>query len=171
MSETLNRLVTYVIFVGAAYAVMVSSWPVPEVPQPAAFPHAKHVALNIHCVACHTGAQSEKRAGLPSTETCALCHRVDRPFPPTPPELATFMLSKQEISWVQVQRVPRHVYFSHRRHVKVGKVDCEKCHGAISAAVQAVTRSYFPSGEPGMMQCVDCHRRENVTTDCLSCHH
>ena len=167
LSKTIAFFVLAVASVGAVWL----SWPVPEVLQPTAFPHAKHVALRMICVSCHTGAFQEARAGIPSTQVCALCHKVDRTFPPTSQQLAAFIRSGQEIPWKPVEQLPRHVYFSHRRHVKVAGLNCANCHGNVGAKVEPVTQSHFSKGEAGMMQCVDCHRRERVTTDCLGCHH
>lgn len=170
MAERLLGVIAYVALGGAAIAVVWSSWPASAVSQPLPFPHEKHMALDMECASCHTGALREAGAGIPSAHTCALCHRTDRAYPPTPPELADYLLTGKSIPWVQVHRVPRHVYFSHRRHVVLAGLACEECHGEIRSAAQPVTRPYFPMGQAGMDRCVDCHRREKVTTDCLSCH-
>ena len=171
MREQFSNKIVFCIFAVASVAVIWSSWPVPEVSQPAAFPHAKHVGLRISCVSCHNGAFDEVRARIPSTRLCALCHRAGLSFPPTPLQLAAFITARREIPWEQAQRLPRHVYFSHRRHVGVAGIGCAKCHGDLGVKIEPVTRGFFKRGEAGMMQCVECHRREKVTTDCLGCHH
>lgn len=171
MREPFTKGAVFFVFAVASVAVIGASWPVPEVSQPAEFPHAGHIALRISCVSCHNGAFDEARARIPSTQICALCHRPGRSFPPTSLQLAGFINSGEEIPWKQAQRLPRHVFFSHRRHVRVAGINCANCHGNLGTKIEPVTRSFFKTGEAGMMQCVDCHRRERVTTDCLGCHH
>ncbi|MBI4564378.1 MAG: cytochrome c3 family protein [Planctomycetes bacterium] len=138
--------------------------------QPIAFPHAKHVALKMECVSCHTGARDQTHAGIPWIHSCTPCHRLDRPFPKTPPELLEYINAVKEIPWLQVHRAPRHVYFSHRRHVAVAGIDCAECHGDVQSMDRPFSRPMFPAGQAGMDRCIDCHRKERVTTDCLACH-
>ena len=33
------------------------------------------------------------------------------------------------IEWVKIHNLPDHVYFNHSQHVKVGKQQCQTCHG------------------------------------------
>ncbi len=171
MGERLTNRIVFLVFAAASVAFIWASWGDPEVSQPAAFPPAGHVALRTSCGSCHNGAFDEARARIPSTQICALCHRAGRSFPPTSLQLAAFINARQEIPWNQAQRLPRHVYFSHRRHVTAAGIDCAACHGNVGAKIEPVTRGFFSRGEAGMMQCVECHRREKVTTDCLGCHH
>jgi len=170
MRELLGRILSYAVFGIAAYGAIAFSWPVPEVPQPVGFSHAKHVNLNIDCQACHTGVLEGAQARLPSTKACALCHRADGGFPKTPGDLAGFIAEQEEIPWNQAQKMPDHVYFSHRRHVKNAKLGCESCHGDVAAAAQSITRAYLQTGEAGMTECINCHRQRNASTDCLACH-
>lgn len=170
MSKRLLQLIFYSAFTAAVVTGIHSSWSAADIIQPLPFPHDKHVDLNVQCLSCHVGAMESPQAGIPSAEICALCHRTDRDFPATPSELAAFIDEGREIPWKQIHKLPRHVYFSHRRHVALGKIECSTCHGDLESAVEPVTRAQFPAGLDGMMQCVDCHRREGVGTDCLGCH-
>ncbi|MFQ6040680.1 MAG: cytochrome c3 family protein [Candidatus Poribacteria bacterium] len=139
--------------------------------QPIDFPHDKHVDIGMDCVSCHTGAQDGQYAGIPLTKTCALCHIPERSSPATPPELTQYLKSGEEVPWQQVYRIRRHAYFSHRRHVKLGELECKECHGDIESKDTPLSRPAFATVGPKMMNyCVDCHRKEKVTTDCLSCH-
>ena len=169
MRDTLTKLLSYVLVVTAAYAAVHFSYG-RGVTQPAPFPHARHVELNIDCVACHAGASEAAHARIPSIHTCKLCHRADRSFPSTPPRLAAFIISGRNIPWNQAQKLPDHVYFSHRRHVTVAKLGCGECHGDVGAAVQPISRAYLQTGEAGMAQCIDCHRTRGASQDCLACH-
>lgn len=170
MPEALTKFISYLMLGAAALAAVHFSWQEPEMTQPVSFPHDKHVGLNVGCVACHTGAMDETRARVPSTDACKLCHRVERSFPATPPQLASFIASAQQIPWNQAQKMPDHVYFSHRRHVGLGKIACAQCHGDIGSSQQPITRAYLRTGEAGMAQCIDCHRKTGASKDCLACH-
>ncbi|MFV1965442.1 MAG: cytochrome c3 family protein [Pirellulaceae bacterium] len=130
--------------------------------------HAKHVALNMDCMGCHTGARDEDYAGLPSVGQCARCHKLDRDFPPTPPELAEYIKSGTEIPWVRVNRVPGHVYFSHVAHVKFGQIECGECHGDMRDPVHPVERPLVRPAD--MFACIECHRQRQASVDCLTCH-
>lgn len=141
-----------------------------EVLQPILFSHKKHIDIGMECVSCHTGSEDSSHAGIPETKQCALCHRPERQFPTTSPELANYISSNLEIPWTQLHLIRRHVYFSHQRHVKLGKIGCDTCHGDVKAMEKPFTRAKFESRQKGMNRCVECHRREKVTTDCLSCH-
>ncbi|RME91695.1 MAG: hypothetical protein D6766_11445 [Verrucomicrobia bacterium] len=171
-------------------------WPEPwrDRSQPVAYSHQKHLALHMECTACHFGAETGTHAGLPPTSFCASCHLLIPPpgsaaeadtnavaaaaaggtnrwAAPTPPELARYLKAGEEIPWKQFQRAPRHVFFSHRRHVTIAHLDCAVCHGDMNRRDQPVTRAEFPTHLPGMNRCVDCHLKEKVSTDCLACHH
>jgi len=130
--------------------------------------HAKHVALNMDCAACHPGARDTAYAGLPSIKTCANCHRSDREFPKTPPELAKYIDAGKEVPWIRMNRVPGHVYFSHEAHVKYGQIDCGKCHGDMKDPDHPVERPLVQP--PSMLACIACHRERQASIDCLTCH-
>lgn len=174
-----------------------TGYPLPAVAvdrsQPVAYPHDRHVVLGMECAACHFGAETGNHAGLPPTAFCASCHLLTpAPSPasegtnataaaaspaagkwaaPTPPPMAAFLKANLEIPWKQFQRAPRHVFFSHRRHVVIAKLDCAVCHGDMAARSEPVTHAVFPTHLPGMNRCVACHLKEKVSTDCLACHH
>jgi len=147
--------------------------------QPVQYPHDRHLALGMECEACHTGAREGRHAGIPPTSFCANCHLVEpqegespgaKPAAPTPEAMRGFLERGEEIPWRQFQREPRHVYFSHRLHAGVAKIDCEDCHGDMKQVSDPVTRAVFPRHLRGMKRCASCHIEEHVTVDCLSCH-
>ncbi len=73
---------------------------------------------------------------------------------------------EEEIPWKRLYRVPPDVYFSHRRHVVLGEIECQTCHGDIG-------KSSMPPSRPlkiSMKKCLKCHERRNVNNDCISCH-
>ncbi|MBI4051972.1 MAG: cytochrome c3 family protein [Elusimicrobia bacterium] len=135
--------------------------------QPVPYNHKKHIELGLECANCHAGiAEGGVHATLPPLETCASCHNQDTDNPKLK-VVQAYILENREIPWNQIYRVPQHVYFSHRRHVGIAKLDCAVCHGDMSKREVPVTRQVIPIK---MERCMDCHRRRKVTNDCLACH-
>lgn len=61
------------------------------------------------------------------------------------------------IQWVKIHNLPDHVYFNHSQHVKVGKVQCQRCHGNIEEMDEV-----FQFAPLSMGWCINCHRQTNV---------
>jgi predicted CXXCH cytochrome family protein len=61
------------------------------------------------------------------------------------------------IQWVQIHKLPDHVYFNHSQHVKVGKVQCQTCHGHIEEMDEV-----FQFAPLSMGWCINCHRQTKV---------
>jgi len=61
------------------------------------------------------------------------------------------------IEWVKVHNLPDHVYFNHSQHIKVGKQDCQTCHGNIQDMPEV-----YQFAELSMGWCVNCHRETKV---------
>ena len=134
--------------------------------QPIAYNHKKHIDAGLECANCHTGiAEGAVHARLPGIEICLNCHASDD-NPKTKP-IRDFAAENKPIPWKRVYRVPEHVYFSHRRHVAIAKLDCAVCHGDMTKKETPVTRQAVPIR---MGRCIECHRRRKVTNDCLACH-
>jgi len=131
------------------------------------FNHKKHADFGIACDACHVGAKDSVKAGIPNTQTCALCHVPGKPNPKTSEELEEYINEMKVILWKNIYQVPRHVQFSHKRHVQMAGLDCKSCHGNIENMEKPVTRQLAPLR---MENCLSCHKKEKVSTDCLSCH-
>jgi hypothetical protein len=131
--------------------------------QPVAFAHARHPGMS--CSVCHKGAESGEHAGIPEAGLCLQCHAT------APRGVASerWEASAQgrPFAWVRVTRLPNHAYFSHRRHVGLGKLDCASCHADVGT-------SAVPPGRPplrlDMDACLGCHRREGANQDCAGCH-
>jgi hypothetical protein len=133
--------------------------------QPIAFSHRFHAGQKeIGCFMCHTGTLDSRFAGLPPVSRCMLCHeRVIVGFPEIR-ELKRHYDQNEPISWNRVNSLPEHVFFSHERHVRSG-VDCGRCHGDVKAMDRIVQPQEFTMGF-----CVQCHRDNGVSHDCLRCH-
>jgi len=58
---------------------------------------------------------------------------------------------------VRIHNLPDHAYFNHAQHVKVGKQNCQTCHGAIEKMEVVQQHSSLQMG-----WCIDCHRSAQV---------
>ncbi|MDP2956482.1 MAG: cytochrome c3 family protein [Longimicrobiales bacterium] len=138
------------------------------VEQPIAFNHSKHVQdLGLVCTTCHLYAETGTRATIPNIEVCQMCHAQPLTESPEEAVLVEHIQSGQPIRWRKVYWVPDHVYFSHRRHTSVAKIACETCHGAMGEMVAPVSR---PMVKITMDRCLNCHKSEGASSDCISCH-
>jgi len=61
------------------------------------------------------------------------------------------------IAWTKIHNLPDHVYFNHSQHVKVGKVQCQRCHGPIHEMDEV-----YQFAPLSMGWCVNCHRQTQV---------
>ncbi len=59
--------------------------------------------------------------------------------------------------WVKIHNLPDHVYFNHSQHVAVGKVACQRCHGAIQEMDEV-----YQAAPLSMGWCINCHRQTKV---------
>ena len=135
--------------------------------QPIAFNHSKHIAAGLNCPDCHTGVETQASATLPTMETCMTCHAQALSQAAEEQKLRTLAAAGKELAWVRVNRMPAHVYFSHRRHVVLAKVACATCHGPME---QAVVPPVKPFREFTMGACIECHENNRGGTDCNDCH-
>jgi len=149
--------------------------------QPIPFSHAHHAGLyGIDCQYCHEGSDRSAQAGVPSVELCMGCHSL---FPPSYDEfqgirdLKGYWERKESIPWVQIHRLPEHVQFRHNRHVRAG-VDCTACHGMVQQMekVSLVPETHWwpwllPTQKLEMGWCINCHRQNGASQDCLTCHY
>ncbi len=69
-------------------------------------------------------------------------------------------IDAKPIQWVKIHNLPDHVYFNHSQHVKVGKVQCQRCHGEITEMDEVY--QYAPLS---MGWCINCHRQTQVQFD------
>lgn len=61
------------------------------------------------------------------------------------------------IEWVKVHNLPDHVYFNHSQHIKVGKQQCQTCHGNIQQMPEV-----YQAQDLSMGWCINCHRESKV---------
>jgi len=133
--------------------------------QPISFSHRVHVAeKQISCFMCHTGAIDTPRAGVPPLETCMLCHSRIIIGHPEIVKLREHFDRRKPVEWVRVNQLPDFVYFNHEIHVRAG-FDCGHCHGNVAQMDRVALVQDFQMGF-----CVQCHRDNNFSHDCLICH-
>jgi hypothetical protein len=139
----------------------------PKATQPIPFPHKTHIAKKAVCTDCHESVEKGPIAGIPSVKTCMICHSQIATDRPLIKEVTSYADKGIEIPWQRVYGFPHeaHVRFQHAPHIRA-KVDCAVCHGDVAnqtVAVRAV--------DLNMGFCVDCHRKNNASNDCLTCHY
>ena len=61
------------------------------------------------------------------------------------------------IEWIKIHNLPDHVYFNHSQHIKVGKQQCQTCHGNIQEMPEVKQFSDLSMG-----WCINCHRESKV---------
>jgi hypothetical protein len=122
----------------------------------------------MECTDCHQYALTHARATIPNIEVCELCHSGE-PLTESPEEarLLEFIEAGEKVPWRKVYRLEDHVYFSHRRHTALAGLDCAVCHGEVGERTEPVGK---PAKEISMDRCIECHRENEVTTDCMMCH-
>lgn len=136
------------------------------VKQPIAFNHKIHAENDLECLDCHPYFQEHASSGKPSIETCSSCHEEPLGESKKEKKIVEYVNSGKEVEWQRLYRVPEDVFFSHRRHVVLGNIECKICHGDIG-------ESSKPPSKPiriTMKNCMQCHEEKDVTNDCISCH-
>lgn len=145
--------------------------------QPIAFDHKLHLSKELAkkmkqrqmvCTDCHTGAEKGIHAGLPSLSSCLRCHMKVQSARENEHKVRELAGKNEPFQWYQVTRNPAHVYFSHRPHVSIAKIDCEVCHGNVREWEE-------PPRKPNerllhMSSCMACHRQRGVDNECGVCH-
>lgn len=136
--------------------------------QPIAYNHKKHIEeVGLSCFDCHTQVLTHQKASIPNIQLCKNCHEEPMTDSKEEANLVRYIKNNQQIPWVQVHRVPDHAYFSHRRHVSIGKIACQDCHGDVNKMTLPFVKPHTPIK---MQFCIGCHEKKRVTTDCAACH-
>lgn len=138
------------------------------------FNHEKHLAADVPCLFCHSGAINGAVATIPSVQKCVGCHQnIDVTSPEgraTVEQLMQRWEEGQPLIWPKIVDLPDFVYFSHRPHLAAGK-NCERCHGDVSQMEMA-----RPAYRINMGFCLqNCHRHQDAEKrvrlmDCATCH-
>ncbi len=133
--------------------------------QPIPFSHRIHAGVKkIGCVVCHRDVANSPQAGMPPLQTCMLCHEhIITEFPPIR-KLRQQYEEKTPVEWVRVYNLQQFVFFDHQVHVQRG-IDCSHCHGDVKAMDRVYQANLFNMGF-----CIRCHRQNEATHDCFTCH-
>lgn len=142
--------------------------PGPAVSQPIAFNHLKHTQeLGLGCDFCHQYVQTGAHAGLPGAEVCSMCHLAPLGTSEEAARVTALLAEGDSLRFRKLFRLPDHVLYTHRRHVGIGGLECENCHGAIAATERPPER---PLVRISMEYCLGCHRERGQSLDCVACH-
>ena len=138
--------------------------------QPIYYSHKVHAGINqISCLYCHGSAWDSKHAAIPSVNTCMNCHKAITTYEKGPKLHAAAgfdpnnankwdpSMIKKPIEWVKIHNLPDHVYFNHSQHIRAGNVQCQSCHGEITAMDEVKQVA-----ELSMGWCINCHRKTKV---------
>lgn len=154
--------------------------------QPIFYSHKVHAGINqINCLYCHGNAWESKHAAIPSVNVCMNCHKAINTYEKGPKlykengeevngtaEIAKLYKAAgfdpnnkaawtpsmaKPIEWIKIHNLPDHVYFNHSQHIRAGKVQCQTCHGEITAMDEVKQVS-----ELSMGWCINCHRQTKV---------
>jgi menaquinone reductase, multiheme cytochrome c subunit len=138
-----------------------------KVEQPIAFNHKKHLEQGIECLTCHPYYKEQTFSGLPTLATCLECHKEPVTKNPEEEKIRQFQQKDSELPWQRVYQQPDHVFFSHRRHVVLGKLACQTCHGEIGQSERPPSKPWV---KMTMKWCMECHAKNKASNDCLACH-
>ncbi len=142
--------------------------PRPAVPQPIEFNHLKHTQeLGLTCEFCHKYVRSGAHAGLPGAETCSACHSTVQGESEEAARVTALLEGGDPLQFNKLFRFEDHVFYTHRRHVELGELECEECHGPIADTERPPAR---PLIEVTMDFCIRCHRERGETLECNACH-
>jgi len=158
-------IVVSILLVAGAHSILFRT---PAVGQPVAFNHRKHTEqLKIACQLCHQYDATGAHAGLPSAQTCVMCHQVPQGTSPEAARLTVLLGRGDPLRFNKLFHLPPYVYFTHRRHVGIAKLPCETCHGAIAHSERPPER---PLVTIRMRVCLGCHQDKGQSVDCVACH-
>ncbi len=132
--------------------------------QPINFSHKVHTSM-LECDTCHRYYMERTVAGRPTVEICTGCHSEAENKEQE--KILSYAEQGKEIPWRRVYKLPDYVFFSHRRHVAVGKVECSTCHGMVKDMDTPLVK---PLVKIKMNFCISCHKENKVTKDCNACH-
>lgn len=137
--------------------------------QPIAFNHKVHVSAGLDCAMCHRYVREQAFATLPTLETCLMCHSAKVSDSPEEAKIREFAEKNEPLRWVRLYRLSPDAaaFFSHKRHVTVGGIECAICHGPMAERTTPPTKALVSFS---MDFCIDCHDRKKVATTCVNCH-
>ena len=126
--------------------------------QPIPFSHKIHAGdYKMDCLYCHSAAEKGPHAGIPPMNVCMGCHSVVAMDKPNVQKLNKMFNAGETVQWARVHRLPDHVYFSHKWHLRAG-IRCQECHGEVETMPLVSQVNKLEMGN-----CLDCHRKSNFS--------
>jgi hypothetical protein len=148
----------------AGCSVMEGIWPSEK---DLAFSHRLHGEQGLSCEDCHAGAVDSDEPGMPTLESCMLCHEGMEEE--KPPEQRITALYSVDGSYRRrgAGRLPEDILFSHSAHAGNYALDCSACHADVASSDRVVEEHAI-----SMAECSECHVDRGVgrTSDCATCH-
>ena len=144
-----------------------------SVKQPIFFNHKAHIeAEEMECTDCHIYVEKHPHATIPLISVCIDCHSeppedMDERYKEEEEKVRKYADGGKQIPWIKVNRMPGHVYFSHKAHVVWAEMECKDCHRDYTKVEKPVSK---PDIHLDMYDCIDCHERKKAEVDCLVCH-
>lgn len=155
-----------------------------EPAQPMAYSHRLHAGdLQIECLYCHSNAEKNAVASVPSVGTCMKCHKEVQTkdskgnIKPGIAYLLDKWEKKEPIVWGKVHDLADFVYFDHSRHSNAA-IECQECHGPVET-YENMKRTFSLK----MAWCLECHKqpakdesgniiidKNRASIDCSTCH-
>ncbi len=133
--------------------------------QPIAFSHQLHAGdYEMPCLFCHRYTGVSRSAGIPDVELCKNCHLFVGRDKPEVKKLMGYWERREPIPWVKVHDLPDHAYFPHKMHINA-EVACQVCHGDVASMAKIQRVASLKMG-----WCLNCHRSNNASIDCWTCH-
>jgi hypothetical protein len=139
----------------------------PAAVQPIEFPHKTHIGKGLKCTEyCHESVTKGPVAGLPSLNTCMVCHQAIATDRPLIKEITALSDKGLDLDWQRVYGYANqaHVRFNHAPHIRAN-VDCATCHGDIANQTVAQRNVDLHMGF-----CVRCHEEKKAPNECTTCH-
>jgi len=153
-------------FGGCFFLAVIMAW-AQQVLQPIQYNHKIHIdEAGLECVDCHQNVETQSRALIPNINVCSDCHDDDTEDTELL-KVAEYIENGLRIPWLQVHSVPDYAFFSHRRHVVLGQIECTSCHGDVAGMEKPFTTKQTLMD---MDWCIDCHEKQQVNNDCYACH-
>ncbi len=121
--------------------------------QPVPYSHRLHVGqLGMDCRYCHANIERAAKAMIPPTQVCMGCHAIVKTDSAKLAPIRASFETDKAIEWVQVHRLPDHVYFDHSAHLHAA-IGCVSCHGRVDE--EEIVKVQKPMS---MGWCLECHR-------------
>jgi len=128
-----------------------------------AFSHARHVGQEkLDCANCHAEVLAADEPGMPTPDTCTVCHGDIDPSKPPERRVET-LFHGEDFAAVHASALSGEVVFSHKLHAT--SQECDACHRGIAA------NERVSSLRPIRMEtCTTCHADKKAPSACTTCH-